>query len=102
MKGPYSIQGTDQTPGFSIVVRTMFSYYFVSTLQNVHNAGYEKYIDRKLLCFTFLYQEPVITDIIPDCGPLFGGTTVTLTGRYLDSGIERSVFFADKKCNNLR
>uniref|UniRef100_A0A3Q1JWZ8 receptor protein-tyrosine kinase n=1 Tax=Anabas testudineus TaxID=64144 RepID=A0A3Q1JWZ8_ANATE len=59
VKGPYSIQGTDQTPGFSIV-------------------------------------EPVITDIIPDCGPLFGGTTVTLTGRYLDSGIERSVFFADK------
>uniref|UniRef100_A0A7N6A2I7 receptor protein-tyrosine kinase n=1 Tax=Anabas testudineus TaxID=64144 RepID=A0A7N6A2I7_ANATE len=51
VKGPYSIQGTDQTPGFSIV-------------------------------------EPVITDIIPDCGPLFGGTTVTLTGRYLDSGIE--------------
>ncbi|KAK2862010.1 hypothetical protein Q5P01_001543 [Channa striata] len=63
VKGPYSIQGTAQIPGFSFV-------------------------------------EPSITEITPDCGPMFGGTTVTLTGRYLDSGKDREVFFADKKCNN--
>ncbi|XP_069000968.1 macrophage-stimulating protein receptor-like [Embiotoca jacksoni] len=45
------------------------------------------------------FVEPTITEIKPDYGPLFGGTTVTLTGRYLNSGIQREVFFADKKCN---
>lgn len=47
-------------------------------------------------------QEPSITEIKPDYGPVFGGTTVTLIGRYLDSGLQRDVFFADKKCNIQR
>ncbi|KAA8593364.1 macrophage-stimulating protein receptor [Etheostoma spectabile] len=47
----------------------------------------------------FSFVEPSITEIKPEYGPTFGGTTVTLTGRYLNSGIRRDVFFADKKCN---
>ncbi|XP_070758264.1 macrophage-stimulating protein receptor-like [Enoplosus armatus] len=47
----------------------------------------------------FSFVEPSITDIRPDNGPVFGGTTVTLTGRYLNSGVQREVFFADKKCS---
>lgn len=33
---------------------------------------------------------------------MFGGTTVTLTGRYLNSGSQREVVFADKKCDIQR
>lgn len=47
----------------------------------------------------FSSVEPSITEITPDYGPVFGGTMVTLKGRYLNSGIQRDVFFADKKCN---
>ncbi|XP_042363182.1 macrophage-stimulating protein receptor-like isoform X2 [Plectropomus leopardus] len=47
----------------------------------------------------FSFVEPSITEIRPDYGPVFGGTAVTLTGRYLNSGIQREIFFADKKCN---
>ncbi|KAM9362010.1 macrophage-stimulating protein receptor-like [Symphorus nematophorus] len=47
----------------------------------------------------FSFVEPSITEIRPDNGPMFGGTTVTLTGRYLNSGIQREVFFADRKCS---
>ncbi|XP_074501349.1 macrophage-stimulating protein receptor-like [Sebastes fasciatus] len=47
----------------------------------------------------FSFVEPSITEIRPDYGPVFGGTTVTLTGRYLNSGIQRDVFVANKKCN---
>ncbi|XP_035517889.1 macrophage-stimulating protein receptor-like isoform X1 [Morone saxatilis] len=50
----------------------------------------------------FSFVEPSITEIWPDYGPVFGGTSVTLTGRYLNSGIQRDVFFADKKCNIQR
>nr|XP_046239440.1 macrophage-stimulating protein receptor-like isoform X2 [Scatophagus argus] len=62
VEGRYSIEGTAQISGFSLV-------------------------------------EPSITEISPDYGPMFGGTTVTLTGRYLNSGIQRDVFFANKTCN---
>ncbi|XP_035487698.1 macrophage-stimulating protein receptor isoform X2 [Scophthalmus maximus] len=47
----------------------------------------------------FSFVEPSITEIRPDHGPVFGGTVVTLTGRYLDSGIQRDVFFANNKCD---
>ncbi|XP_029286992.1 macrophage-stimulating protein receptor-like isoform X2 [Cottoperca gobio] len=47
----------------------------------------------------FSFVVPSITEIRPDYGPVFGGTTVTLTGRYLHSGTQRDVFFADKKCS---
>uniref|UniRef100_A0A672H5M5 Macrophage-stimulating protein receptor n=1 Tax=Salarias fasciatus TaxID=181472 RepID=A0A672H5M5_SALFA len=46
----------------------------------------------------FSFVEPIITDIRPDSGPMLGGTTVTLTGNYLNSGTQRDVFFADRKC----
>lgn len=45
------------------------------------------------------FVEPNITEILPDYGPMFGGTLVTLTGRYLNCGVKRDVFIADKKCN---
>ncbi|XP_031723364.1 macrophage-stimulating protein receptor-like [Anarrhichthys ocellatus] len=47
----------------------------------------------------FSFVEPNITEIRPDYGPVFGGTMVTLTGRYLNSGTQRNILFADKKCN---
>lgn len=47
-------------------------------------------------------QEPSITEIKPDYGPVFGGTMVTLTGRYLNSGMKIDVLFADKKCTIQR
>ncbi|KAM3620956.1 uncharacterized protein V6R79_004061 [Siganus canaliculatus] len=46
----------------------------------------------------FSFVEPSIAKITPEYGPVFGGTLVTLTGRHLDSGVQRDVFFADKKC----
>uniref|UniRef100_A0A3P8UKG0 Macrophage-stimulating protein receptor n=1 Tax=Cynoglossus semilaevis TaxID=244447 RepID=A0A3P8UKG0_CYNSE len=47
----------------------------------------------------FSFVEPSITEISPDFGPLFGGTTVNLTGRFLNSGVRRDVFFANNKCS---
>ncbi|XP_054473858.1 macrophage-stimulating protein receptor-like isoform X2 [Anoplopoma fimbria] len=46
----------------------------------------------------FSFVEPSITEIRPDYGPVFGGTTVTLTGRYLNSGTQRAVYIGDKQC----
>ncbi|KAI3369994.1 hypothetical protein L3Q82_024796 [Scortum barcoo] len=74
VEGSYSIEGTAKMSGFSLVVIR----YCMSPLSN---------------------QEPSITEIKPDNGPLFGGTTVTLTGRYLNSGIQRYVTIAEKRCN---
>uniref|UniRef100_A0A669DNY0 receptor protein-tyrosine kinase n=1 Tax=Oreochromis niloticus TaxID=8128 RepID=A0A669DNY0_ORENI len=39
-----------------------------------------------------------ITEIKPDYGPMFGGTAVTLTGRYLNTGVTRNVQIGDKNC----
>lgn len=61
VEGDYSIEGTAQVSGFSVV-------------------------------------EPSITDIKPKHGPMFGGTRVTLFGKYLHSGTWREVLFADRKC----
>ncbi|TNN84423.1 Macrophage-stimulating protein receptor [Liparis tanakae] len=47
----------------------------------------------------FSFVEPSITEIRPDYGPVFGGTAVTLIGRYLQSGIQRDVFLAGKMCD---
>nr|XP_040060403.1 macrophage-stimulating protein receptor-like isoform X1 [Gasterosteus aculeatus aculeatus] len=47
----------------------------------------------------FSFVEPRLIGFRPEHGPVFGGTAVTLTGRHLDSGTQRDVFFADKKCN---
>ncbi|XP_034440841.1 macrophage-stimulating protein receptor-like isoform X1 [Hippoglossus hippoglossus] len=46
----------------------------------------------------FSFVEPSITEIRPDYGPVFGGTVVTLTGRYLNSGTQRDVFLDNNKC----
>ncbi|XP_037347072.2 macrophage-stimulating protein receptor-like isoform X1 [Pungitius pungitius] len=46
----------------------------------------------------FSFVEPIITALRPERGPAFGGTRVTLTGRSLDSGTQRDVFFGNKKC----
>uniref|UniRef100_A0A3P8SVI1 Macrophage-stimulating protein receptor n=1 Tax=Amphiprion percula TaxID=161767 RepID=A0A3P8SVI1_AMPPE len=47
----------------------------------------------------FSFVEPTITEINPGYGPMFGGTTVTLTGKYLNSGKQRDVYFGEKKCS---
>ncbi|XP_060925031.1 macrophage-stimulating protein receptor-like isoform X1 [Limanda limanda] len=47
----------------------------------------------------FSFVEPSITEIQPDYGPVFGGTLVTLTGRYLNSGTEREIFLDNNKCH---
>uniref|UniRef100_A0A3P9LIM9 Macrophage-stimulating protein receptor n=1 Tax=Oryzias latipes TaxID=8090 RepID=A0A3P9LIM9_ORYLA len=48
------------------------------------------------------FVEPQIMEIRPDYGPMFGGTKVTLQGKYLNSGTQRQVFFANKKCSISR
>lgn len=64
---------------------------------------YNAVLDCNVIYFISLSdQEPSITEIRPDNGPVFGGTTVTLTGRYLNSGIQRDVFFDNKKCTVQR
>ncbi|XP_061688845.1 macrophage-stimulating protein receptor isoform X1 [Syngnathoides biaculeatus] len=47
----------------------------------------------------FSIVEPDIMQITPEHGPVFGGTLVTLMGRNLDSGMQRQVFIAEKKCH---
>ncbi|XP_019214769.1 macrophage-stimulating protein receptor isoform X3 [Oreochromis niloticus] len=44
------------------------------------------------------FVTPSITEIKPDYGPMFGGTAVTLTGRYLNTGVTRNVQIGDKNC----
>ncbi|XP_060898987.1 macrophage-stimulating protein receptor-like [Labrus mixtus] len=68
---------------------------------NVHEGGEKGHysIEGMAQISGFSLVEPSITEIRPDYGPVFGGTTVTLTGQYLNSGIQRDVFLADKKCN---
>ncbi|XP_019957234.2 macrophage-stimulating protein receptor-like isoform X1 [Paralichthys olivaceus] len=45
------------------------------------------------------FVEPSIIEINPEYGPEFGGTVVTLTGRYLNSGTQRDVFLDNNKCH---
>uniref|UniRef100_G3UNS1 Hepatocyte growth factor receptor n=1 Tax=Loxodonta africana TaxID=9785 RepID=G3UNS1_LOXAF len=47
---------------------------------------------------TFSYVEPVITSISPSYGPKAGGTLVTLTGKYLNSGNSRHISIGGKTC----
>lgn len=90
VEGRYSIEGTAEIQGFSFVVRMLHLFpRFGECIHGVCNQ-------------MFCVQEPSITDIQPDYGPAFGGTTVTLTGRHLDSGFQRNVFFGEKQCRILR
>ncbi|KAM8868292.1 macrophage-stimulating protein receptor-like [Synchiropus picturatus] len=47
----------------------------------------------------FSFVEPTLVDISPSFGPVFGGTLVTLTGKHLDSGKWREIYFKDVQCN---
>ncbi|XP_058537460.1 hepatocyte growth factor receptor isoform X2 [Ochotona princeps] len=47
---------------------------------------------------TFSYVDPVITSISPNYGPKAGGTLLTLTGKYLDSGNSRHISIGGKTC----
>ncbi|XP_024126636.1 macrophage-stimulating protein receptor isoform X1 [Oryzias melastigma] len=49
----------------------------------------------------FSSVEPHIMDIKPAYGPMFGGTKVTLRGKYLNSGKKREVFI-NETCSILR
>ncbi|KAK2857771.1 hypothetical protein Q7C36_005690 [Tachysurus vachellii] len=47
----------------------------------------------------FSFVTPVVTDISPNFGPKIGGTRITLTGKYLDSGQTRTVRMGEKISN---
>ncbi|KAM5255554.1 hepatocyte growth factor receptor isoform 1-T1 [Ctenodactylus gundi] len=47
---------------------------------------------------TFSYVDPTITSISPTYGPKAGGTLLTLTGKYLDSGNSRHISIGGKTC----
>ncbi|KAF7645508.1 hypothetical protein LDENG_00203540 [Lucifuga dentata] len=49
----------------------------------------------------FSFVEPSITEISPEYGPRFGGTQITLSGTYLNSGMQRSAVIDVKECANL-
>nr|XP_003921108.1 hepatocyte growth factor receptor isoform X1 [Saimiri boliviensis boliviensis] len=47
---------------------------------------------------TFSYVDPIITSISPRYGPMSGGTLLTLTGNYLNSGNSRHISIGGKTC----
>ncbi|KAF5927666.1 hypothetical protein HPG69_000570 [Diceros bicornis minor] len=47
---------------------------------------------------TFSYVNPIITSISPSYGPKTGGTLLTLTGKYLNSGNSRHISIGGKTC----
>uniref|UniRef100_A0A9L0S1L4 Hepatocyte growth factor receptor n=1 Tax=Equus caballus TaxID=9796 RepID=A0A9L0S1L4_HORSE len=47
---------------------------------------------------TFSYVDPIITSISPSYGPKTGGTLLTLTGKYLNSGNSRHISIGGKTC----
>lgn len=47
-------------------------------------------------------QDPVITSISPSYGPKAGGTLLTLTGKYLNSGNSRHISIGGKTCTLKR
>lgn len=96
VEGGYSIDGSAQIQGFSFVVRRFCLLVRSGVCMN--DAMKCSAIKAPSVCA----QEPSIRDLQPDSGPAFGGTTVTLTGRYLDSGFQREVFLGDKRCSILR
>ncbi|KAL6034556.1 hypothetical protein STEG23_034994, partial [Scotinomys teguina] len=51
---------------------------------------------------TFSYVDPVITSISPSYGPQAGGTLLTLTGKYLNSGNSRHISIGGKTCTLKR
>lgn len=96
VEGRYSIEGTAQASGFSFVVRTTF--FFLKQKLCICLPSSQGCIVTSCVGRSLSVQEPSITDISPDYGPMFGGTTVTLTGTHLNSGVRRDVFIAEKKC----
>lgn len=100
--GRYSITGTAQVSGFAFVVRTFSPGPEKKKPQHFSRCSLKRCIVTFCVCCSLSPQEPSITDISPDYGPVFGGTTVTLSGRHLDSGVRRDVFIAEKKCHIQR
>ncbi|XP_030334248.1 hepatocyte growth factor receptor isoform X2 [Strigops habroptila] len=52
----------------------------------------------KTLFNTFSYVNPVITSMSPTYGPKSGGTLLTISGKYLNSGKNRRIFVGEKLC----
>lgn len=101
VEGRFSIEGTAQVSGFSFVVRTFFTQLKANVLR-ICLQSLQGCIVTSCVCRSLSAQEPSITDISPNYGPVFGGTTVTLTGRHLNSGVRRDVFIAENKCHIQR
>ncbi|XP_075996998.1 macrophage-stimulating protein receptor-like isoform X2 [Genypterus blacodes] len=55
-------------------------------------------IEGKAQMSGFSFVTPSITEISPEFGPQFGGTLVTLTGSFLNSGMRRNVIMGGKEC----
>ncbi|XP_032954863.1 hepatocyte growth factor receptor isoform X2 [Rhinolophus ferrumequinum] len=47
----------------------------------------------------FSYVDPIITSVSPSYGPKTGGTLLTLTGKYLNSGNSRHISIGGKTCS---
>ncbi|XP_026806567.1 plexin-A3-like [Rhopalosiphum maidis] len=62
---------------------------------------YRSEVNKLLPSFTlrsnqsFYFVEPVITNVWPSCGPVTGGTRVTIRGRFLDAGNTVRVYMRD-------
>ena len=39
-------------------------------------------------------------NLLPDKGPVSGGTRITITGEYMDAGTQISVMVGSRRCNN--
>lgn len=49
------------------------------------------------VCYSFI-QEPVINDINPRIGPQAGGTSLTISGKYMNAGTKREATVGNLEC----
>lgn len=90
--------GTTQYSTFSYVVRKILSYHVWFLLNLFRIIRWTSYF----VLFLSPLQDPVITSISPKYGPMAGGTLLTLTGNYLNSGNSRHISIGGKTCTLKR
>ncbi|XP_064154821.1 macrophage-stimulating protein receptor isoform X1 [Anguilla rostrata] len=72
----------------------------VSITVEVHEGKGEGryYINGTALIDGFTFVAPDITDVLPDYGPITGGTLITVTGHHLNAGNNRRVTLDEEPC----
>ncbi|XP_072308567.1 macrophage-stimulating protein receptor-like isoform X2 [Eucyclogobius newberryi] len=50
----------------------------------------------------FSFVVPTLAEVTPDYGPMFGGTLVTLRGKYLKCGSKQQIRIGDKPCDSVK